>query len=436
MSDLATAFRSFRVMATSMFWNEWALYQVVLILLGLVVALLARRRLEPPLEAWARGIKGNPDLLRLVIALMRRLHWLTFVVYLFVLRLVLLAAGAPQAVVANVLMLSAAWLVLAVATRLIRNRLLARAVALLAWIYVGLLVFGLLPTAAAALDYNAVSVGDIRISALTVVKTLLITGGVLWLALFVSRLVESQIDRAEDISPSLKILLGKAVRIFLVLVAGAFALSATGIDLTALTVLSGAVGVGIGFGLQKVVSNFVSGIIILLDRSVKPGDTIALGETFGWIQELRGRFVSVVTRDGRKYLIPNEDFITQQVINWSYSDHYIRLDVPFGVAYASDPHKVTELAIAAARSVQRVSTYREPVCWLTAFGESSLDFTLRFWIVDPREGLTNVRGQVLMALWDSFKAEGVEIPFPQRDVAIKGPIEMAVRRHAGKDEPQ
>jgi len=190
----------------------------------------------------------------------------------------------------------------------------------------------------------------------------------------------------------------------LIALAALIALASVNIDLTVFAVLSGAIGVGIGFGLQKVVSNFISGIVILLDRSIKPGDTISLGETFGWIRELRARFVSVVTRDGREYLIPNEDFITQEVINWSFSDDLVRLDVPFGVAYSSDPHEVTKLAIEAAKSVRRVVDLKEPVCWLTEFGDSSLNFLLRFWISDPQNGLTNELVNYTIARLDFYNS--------------------------------
>ena len=157
-----------------------------------------------------------------------------------------------------------------------------------------------------------------------------------------------------------------------------------------------------------------------MDQSIKPGDTITLGETFGWIRELRARFVSVVTRDGREFLIPNEDFITTQVVNWSFTDKYVRLDVEFGVSYESDPHQVIQLAIEAASSVDRVAKVsKDPVCWMTAFGESSLNFKLRFWIDDPQSGLTNIRGKVLIALWDKFKEHDVHIPYPHREVIVK-----------------
>jgi small-conductance mechanosensitive channel len=408
----------------ALYWNEWTLLQMALVAAAWLVAQFAGKALERRLEGWARGIKGNPDLLRLLITSIRRSRWVVFVAILFVVRLGMIAAKTPDVLLAIVLLLAAAWLVLSVLTRLIRNRTLARGVAAIGWIYVAVQVLGIGTQVGAALDYTALSIGQVRISALLVIRAALVVTGVVWLALFVSHIIEGRIERSDDVSASGKVLFSKLVRIVLVIGAGAFALTATGVDLTALTVISGAVGVGIGFGLQKVVSNFISGILILLDRSVKPGDTIELGETFGWITELRARFVSVVTRDGRKYLIPNEDFITQQVINWSYSDQNVRIDVEFGVSYEDDPHHVGAVAIAAAKSISRVSNFKEPVCWLTAFGASSIDFKLRFWITDPQNGLTNVRGQVLLALWDAFKAEGISIPFPQQEVRFKTPLHL------------
>ena len=195
-------------------------------------------------------------------------------------------------------------------------------------------------------------------------------------------------------------------------------LKAVGFDLTGLAVLSGAIGVGLGFGLQKVVSNLVSGVIILLDKSIKPGDVISLGETFGWINTLGARYTSVVTRDGREYLIPNEDLITGQVVNWSHSDDFVRLDIYFGTAYGDDPHKVRALAIEAARGVDRVLGHKAPVCHIVGFGDNSVDYILRFWIKDPTGGLTNIRGNVYLALWDKFQENNISIPFPQREVKV------------------
>jgi small-conductance mechanosensitive channel len=296
------------------------------------------------------------------------------------------------------------------------------------WIYVAATILGITDDAAAVLDNPGFEIGDVRLSVLFLLKAVLLLGLFFWLAFSIGNFLDQRIQRSQELTPSLRVLTGKVLRSVLIIVAAVVWLSALGINLTVFTVLSGAIGVGIGFGLQKVVSNLFSGIIILLDRSVKPGDTISLGETFGWIRELRARFVSVVTRDGREYLIPNEDFITHEVINWSYSDELVRIDVAFGASYDSDPHKVSEVAIAAAAAVPRVVESRMPVCWLTAFGESSLDFLLRFWIRDPQNGLTNVRGTVLLAVWDAFKENGIVIPYPHREVILKSPIEIAAKQ--------
>ena len=169
------------------------------------------------------------------------------------------------------------------------------------------------------------------------------------------------------------------------------------------------------------VSNLVSGIIILLDKSIKPGDVISLGSTFGWIDALGARYVSVVTRDGKEFLIPNEDLITGQVVNWSHSSPFVRLDVLFGTSYGDNPHDVRKIAIDAALSVDRVlERPRAPVCHIVNFGDSSIDYKLRFWIDDPTGGLTNIRGNVYLALWDAFQEHGISIPFPQREVRLLG----------------
>jgi small-conductance mechanosensitive channel len=216
----------------------------------------------------------------------------------------------------------------------------------------------------------------------------------------------------------MQVLAIKLVQLLVYGVALFIGLSVLGVDLTGIAVLSGAIGLGLGFGLQKVVSNLVSGVIILLDKSIKPGDVISLGDTFGWINSLGARYVSVVTRDGREYLIPNEDLITAQVVNWSHSDEFVRLDLKFSTSYDDDPHVVRRIAVDAAKGVQRILSDRPVACHITAFGESGIDYVLRFWIKDAVFGLASVRGDVYLALWDTFKQQGISIPFPQREVRI------------------
>ncbi len=419
---------------------EYFSQPAILIQLGLIgllflPALFLSWRVEPKLEERARGIKGMPGVLRLVAAFLRRLEWLFFVILLGLAYSITSAVQWPESnyLVYSAMLLAGAWLVITVVSHVIRSRTIGRLFALVTWLYVAATILGITDEITALLDGAGFTVGTFRLSILRVLQAVIFLGALLWAALSMGNFLDRRIQQMEELTPSLRVLIGKILRISLMVVAALVAMSGLGIDLTAFTVLSGAVGVGIGFGLQKVVSNFISGIIILLDESIKPGDTISLGETFGWIRELRARFVSVITRDGREFLIPNEDFITREVINWSFSDRYVRLDVPFGVSYNADPHEVARIAIEAASAVDRVDgTYRPPVCWLTAFGDSSLDFLLRFWISDPQEGLTNIRGKVLLALWDAFKEAGIGIPYPHREVIMKTPVTVTSESAAAR----
>jgi small-conductance mechanosensitive channel len=414
--------------------QPWTFYQFAIIAACFGLAYLLSLKIEPALEERARRIKGNPGLLRVIVAFLRRTEWVMFLIFVAIAREIILLNTWPSRsyMLSLALILGFTWLAASVLTRIIRSRAVARFVALCVFVYVATGVLGIREPVATALDGLAVDLGDFRLSALFVVKATAFLVILLWLAHLAGSFVDARIS-ASDLSPSFKVLAGKVVRVTLTVLAGLVALNAIGVDLTALTVFSGAVGIGIGFGLQKVVSNFISGMIILADKSIKPGDTIELGDTFGWIRGLRARFVSVVTRDGREYLIPNEDLITHQVVNWSFSDKFIRLDVDFGVSYDSDPHEVTRIAIEATQAVDRVVDYKKPVCWMTAFGSSSLDFKLRFWIADPQNGLTNIRGQVLLALWDAFKEAGINIPFPHREILMRTPVEVVRKTGGPKD---
>ena len=236
------------------------------------------------------------------------------------------------------------------------------------------------------------------------------------LASILSAVFKERIASLEGLTPSMQILLSKTVNITLIVVAIVVATSSLGIDLTAFAFIGGAVGVGIGFGLQKVVSNLVSGLVLLLDRSIKPGDVIAIDETYGQIKDMGARYVSIVTRDGAEYLIPNEDLITSRVINWSYSTKHLRIRISVGVSYDTDIHQARELMVASALSNSRVLRDPGPVCHLTDFGEYSINMELRFWIRDPERGVANVSSEIRMAIWEAFKIHGVEIPFPQRVV--------------------
>ena len=161
-------------------------------------------------------------------------------------------------------------------------------------------------------------------------------------------------------------------------------------------------------------------MLLLMDRSIKPGDVIELPEmqTFGWVNQMAARYTEIITRDNKSVLIPNEDFITQRVVNWSHGNSLIRVSLDFGVSYSSDMEQVVAIAIEAAKKPERVVSFREPVCWMTEFGDSSVNFKLRFWIKDAEQGITNVKGQVMMELWKSLKENEINIPFPHREVFL------------------
>ncbi len=396
--------------------------QVAVLIGCFVLAWALRRWLAPKFRNWMHSLHGWAKWrLRLLLIVHRRLQLIFFTILAWA------AYGAMAQIyifpswrnlLGLVATISTALLAVVLVARLVRNLFLRRLVTWGLWVYVTLYYLGLVDAVSTFLDGLAIEFGDFRLSALAIIKALVVTGLLFTVARLVSGSASRRIRASADISPSMRVLMVKAVQISLYGAAFFIGLKAVGFDLTGLAVLSGAIGVGLGFGLQKVVSNLVSGVIILLDKSIKPGDVISLGETFGWINSLGARYVSVVTRDGREYLIPNEDLITGQVVNWSHSNDFVRLDINFGTSYDDDPHKVRELAIEAAASVDRVLGDRRPVCHIVGFGDSSVDYLLRFWIEDPTGGLTNIRGNVYLALWDTFKAHGISIPFPQREVTL------------------
>ncbi|MFQ6553706.1 mechanosensitive ion channel family protein [Aestuariibius insulae] len=401
--------------------RPWNAYQVAIIFGVFLIAIGLRWYFGPRMHAWMRTKTGWPRWrLKALVVVHKRLRMIFFVVLIWVAYFVMREITWPSrsyliGIIAN---LATAWLVVALGTRLIGNMLVRQVVRYGAWAWITLSILRLTDEAIAILDGIAVELGEMRISLWLVIRAIALLGLLIYLARFLTRTTSDRVSRNEDLSPSMRVLVVKLLQVVFYGVAIFVGLRAVGVDLTGLAVLSGAIGIGLGFGLQKVVSNLVSGVILLLDRSIKPGDVISLGETFGWINSLGARYVSITTRDGKEYLIPNEDLITNQVVNWSHSNEFVRLDIYFGTAYGDDPHEVRRIAIEAAKNVTRVLDFRPPVCHIVGFGDSSVDYILRFWIKDPTGGLTNIRGNVYLALWDAFNENGVSFPFPQREVKL------------------
>ena len=399
----------------------WRQNQVIIVIALALFAWVLHRSSGNLLQNWVRSREGwEKWQLRAIVQIKRRLGLIWFSVLAWSVYLVMQNITWPSRsyLIGLAATLAIVWVGVAFAARLVRNRFLRRVVTWSLWIYATLYLLNVSDDVATFLDGLAFELGDFRFSILTLITAIVVIGFLITLARVASQATVSTIRRNEDISPSMQVLAVKAVQLAMYGIAFYMGVKAVGIDLTGLAVLSGAIGVGLGFGLQKVVSNLVSGVIILLDKSIKPGDVISLGETFGWIQTLGARYASVVTRDGKEYLIPNEDLITGQVVNWSHSNDFVRLDIHFGTAYGDDPHVVRKLAIEAAASVDRVLGFKAPVCHIVGFGDSSVDYILRFWIKDPTGGLTNIRGNVFLALWDTFKENDISIPFPQREVKL------------------
>ncbi len=312
-----------------------------------------------------------------------------------------------------------AWLVIRLAVSLIENRELARLIAWLAWALAALNIVGLLTPIMTVLDGAHLPLGDATISVLDIIQGIFTFGVVMWVALALSAIIEKRIRSFATVPPSARVLMTKSAKIILVAMAFLISLNATGIDLTALAVFGGALGVGIGFGLQKVVGNFISGIILLMDRSIKPGDVIETQGTYGTINRLAARYTSVITRDGTEFLIPNEDMITQPVINWSHSHRLVRRRVPVQVSYNSDIRKAMDLMVAAASEESRVLNNPAPRTLLKGFGADGVDLELRMWIEDPQHGVSNIASDVMLHIWDKFHEEGIEFPYPQRVVHIR-----------------
>ena len=376
------------------------------------------RELGPRLAAlWQRHAGGrNGDIAT-------RLCGLTRYLSASVLLAILLKAYAWPIYASFIIGLALAFAVAQLIVGIARGLSLARWIAALA----GLVAFIMVLTEAAGgltpiteiLDQVGFTIGERRYSLLTVLQI-----GITILALYaavklVNRIVGQSVKRASGLDSTQQLLIQKLVAIALLIAAFFVGIDLVGIDLTALAVFSGALGLAVGFGLQKTFGNLIAGIILLMDRSIKPGDVISVGQSFGSVNKIGVRAVSIVTREGKEHLIPNEILMTEEVVNWSYSTRDVRISIPVGVGYGSDLEMAQRLMREAATACPRVLDSPKPNVWLTGFGENAVNHEIRIWISDPEAGVGSVRSEILNRLWVSFKENGIELPFPQRDIRIK-----------------
>jgi small-conductance mechanosensitive channel len=296
---------------------------------------------------------------------------------------------------------------------------------LVIWLAFATDYLGWLDPIIAGLDSIGISAGKSRVTVWSVLKLLFTLTLFVLVAAWVSRWLDRRLKRLSSLAPSTRIGLAKFANAFLIGLSILVGLNTAGVDLTALTVLTGAIGLGLGFGLQSIASNFVSGFVLLMDRSIKPGDVISLSgqsgtstENFGWVQELRGRYVVVRDRDGIEMLVPNQQLIQNAVINWSYTDPRIRLKLPVRISYHDDPELALKVLLTACEGQRRVLRDPAPVSRLMQFGDHGIELELRFWISDPQEGVNNVRSEVNRTIWALFKENKITIPVAQREIRI------------------
>src|SRR6201996_3927246 len=410
--------------------SPWFYFQVGVVLAGAGIAFASGAAIRSRVDIDKLGTSWPAPFRMIVRVLVLHSSTAVFAVLMRVARIIMKASTWPSRsyLLSVFAKLALAWLVIRLLTSVIRNPFVLRVVSISAWLVAALSIIGQLDPAIAALDSVSITFGGLRLTPLLLIELALMLAVALWLSNVASHFAESQIAHSGDLTPSVQVLLVKVIRISLMVFAIAVALSAVGINLAALTVFSGAAGVGIGFGLQKIVANFISGIILLADKSVKPGDLVTIGDSSGRISAMKTRYISVAAGDGREFLIPNEDLVTQKVTNWTYTDKNTLVKVNFATNYDSDPRRVCQLAIEIAAAAPRAIKSKPPGCTLAEFAETGMKFSLTFWIADP-DGMDNVKSDVMLSLWETFKREGIRVPSPVRELRVRGgalPVDTTV----------
>jgi small-conductance mechanosensitive channel len=293
-----------------------------------------------------------------------------------------------------------------------------RLIATLVWGWLALYITGLAPHLIEALEEVDFAFGKQKFNLWMILHGMVTVFLTVVAALWVAGMIEARLMRLDHLDSSLRIVGVRVAKALLTVVAIIASLSLVGIDMTALSVFTGALGVGLGLGLQKIASNYVSGFIILLDRSIRIGNVVQVGAEGGQVTHITTRYTVLKHPTGAEYIVPNETLIANVVQNQSYSDNRVRLSTTIGVAYGTDLDLAMRLMVEAAVAQPRVIADPAPRVFLTQFGESAINLELGFWIADPEEGKGNVTSDVNLDIWRAFQANGVSIPFPQRDVRI------------------
>jgi small-conductance mechanosensitive channel len=416
-------------------------WQLFLAATGLLIAFLIgqylQQRLQPLVEPGRITGLGRTAMRTGVLALIPLLWWLTLLAASVWLR----RRGHPTEVMHLAVILVGAVAFIRMGVFVLRHsfspgsklKAWEWSLTVTIWGLVVLHILGLQPVVVEVLEEYALTLGDIRISLYMVTSFVLSIALLSLVALWLTNGIQALLRRTDSLDESFKLVLSKLARFLLLTLAVVVAMVTAGIDLTALAVFGGALGVGIGLGLQRIISNFVSGIILAFEEAIRPGDVITVGNTFGVVRGLHARYIEVRDRDGKDILIPNEMLLTSEIVNWSHGDKNVRFRLPVQISYQNDPETAMALMEQAGRANARVIKDPPPAARLMGFGDNGINLELRLWVNDPENGVNNVRSDTYVRIWHAFHAAGISIPYPQRDVRlIPERVAKATSPSAGK----
>lgn len=388
--------------------------------LAIIVALLVGVMLTPRFrDLVISGLVRLPENVRNLVdetlpRLVRPALWASL---LYAAQATMAGAGMDSAVVRIASSLSLAWLLIRIVTAFLPEGF-RRPASWVIWFFAAFYAFGILDEVMLWLNSIGPPFGGRTISPVFVVQAIATVAIFMFAASWLANKLKTRVDELPQVEPSLRILMGNAVQIGLFFGAALLAMAGIGIPLSGLAVLGGAIGVGLGFGMQQIVANFISGVILLTDRSIKPDDVIEVDETYGVVKSLGLRYASVITRDGKEHLIPNEMLITDKVVNWSYSNKEVRVKRRLRVEYETDLRQAVDLVEKGAMETGRVLARPAPKCLVMEFGDEAIEIEVRFWIDDPENGVSNVSSAVMLNIWDKFREAGIDIPLRHEDILI------------------
>lgn len=392
------------------------LYQLGAILVALAVGVLLAPSVRKRAEALAARVPGgigrsiNETLPKLV----RPAIWAAL---LYIGQVTLAASGLEAALVRIATSLALAWLLIRFVTAFLPD-VVRKPLEWTIWILAFFYAFGILDEVINWLSNIGPPFAGGRISPIFILQAIATAAFFLFLANWLASRLKTRVHALPRVEPSLRILMSNALQIGLFFGAALLTLAGLGIPLSGLAVLGGAIGVGLGFGMQQIVANFISGVILLTDRSIKPNDVIEVDDTYGVVKSLGLRYASVITRDGKEHLIPNEMLITDKVVNWSYSNKEVRVKRKLRIEYETDLRQAVDLVVEGAKLTPRVLHSPSPTCLVMEFGDQAIELEVRFWIDDPQNGVSNVSSEVMLNIWDRFIEAGIDIPLRHEDILI------------------